>query len=1518
MICCITMNSTKRTTRFAPPPRLLLVLLQVAAIPLAWLALSAPGTSAAIQPETSNQDSGQPAGDPSQESDSPLEDLNYAAVRVPAAEDFLRRLPAGDLPESSFQTLHEIFSLPEDAFLADPVAGRWLGLRQTALEKLRLSSFSTQQAWNRTAISSAEAAWNDAVHQGDPAGAARIAAGWPLSEYHLRLTLLQALEAAHSGESDAAAAAINRTLSQCRGTALEARATALLRPLEIRLRPTPLPAAPNTVTTTPHTVSAPWPRPAWRWQEHVRQQDAERQEAESTLLLSKHPETAARMRLFELWKPRCWGPWIISRTPSRLVALDRRSGAESWWLDTDQALRDPALPHHEDDSGDVIWQLSPGNRTGIVDTRLDTRWGVLAADDECLWLVDRLPVLTGFDLQSGPFPNARINPWLPDELQPDTANVGTRLVCLRRPGTPASDSPDAASLPPQVAWTIGEGSWQYRVATPDGTTLKHSPSQQMPAAGPPPQAHQMPAVDSSDRPAGTATDNPPTDTPATRTPPALLFASGPAVHGNRLFILAESQQTEQLEVLCLNRLNGHIIWRQPLLQLNMLHSLREAAGNICQSVCLICGDTVICSLEGAILAAVDLRDGHSRWMLPLTRIQSNDAALFPMPFGDQPAAATVQTRCPFQPAASGKIVICAAPNSSDLQAIEAATGNVVWKVPRLVSGSTGPGGSPDMLVAGLFDHQLILVGERHCRSLEPATGAQKWVIETGLCSGTPLCSPDRIVLPQLDGRPLVVDLHQGQRVEQSELFLPAGARGIFGALNADEQSIFSGTGGVVLAWERADQVALGASANAPAPAKGTTAPQLTPVQQLQAMLLNGDRQSAEELRNRLQLPSELLGEAWLLEFGNALEQTPATDAPAAPSLPAELLLTPPQQLRLQLLTAIATSRHLAGIHGTEDRLQQLSSGWSVSLPALQPSRLPQQTDAATLQSLSLAELRRLAESACLHPTETASPAVLKLLIQELSRRGLAEAAELVAAAWWLEATTAPTLLAGADQAAEQLLELRRTDDRAAGHSKSGLQSASAGPLTATSFLQLRSTEPAAADPEGEDLALAVPWWLSCDVRLEVASETGRKLLTLDPAGAGILDQVPVSAEGTGASITFRQTSRLLSAPGLLPVLADNQLQLTAIHADGRIRRLWSQELIKAEQGVADPEFGPLWPGGLIIHSGDHLSCLHPLTGRPLWKRRLAQELDYSGLLPSRLFGDHEAVAILGTDAASIESFRASDGRPLQRGTLQIGRGTECGTVGRFLIYTDLAYRLHVFDAATGTERLQQEPPVTIAATQTESLFATLPGNRILTITDTGELVLVDLQNGQQIFRTKLPPAETMAAVSGIQAVESGGRLLVELENIGGAAAGGFGAAMNMPFRQQAGFGALGMGIGEELRRLPRGVALEIDDGLLCCLDATTGQLLWVQPRYDCRLQQIAGDPTDLVLLTELRYGRSEDPDGGLAQHVNLEVLHADTGEVLLQAGKISMSGIHTAWHDATTAEIRLMATDGQVVIQKRK
>ncbi|MGV2332649.1 MAG UNVERIFIED_CONTAM: hypothetical protein LVR18_00360 [Planctomycetaceae bacterium] len=218
-------------------------------------------TVTAQQPEQQEPEQQEPE---QQQSDSALEDLNYATIRVPAAEDFLRRLPAGDLQESSFQTLHEIFTLEDDAFLIDQPAGRWIGLRQTSMEKLRAAGFSAQQAWNRTAIASAETAWNDAVSRGDVAAAAQIASGWPLSEYDLRLTLLQSLEAWHAGESAAAAAAISRTLDRCRGTALESRAVSLLRSLEKRLQTLSTEATAPVATESVPTISVPWPRPVWR------------------------------------------------------------------------------------------------------------------------------------------------------------------------------------------------------------------------------------------------------------------------------------------------------------------------------------------------------------------------------------------------------------------------------------------------------------------------------------------------------------------------------------------------------------------------------------------------------------------------------------------------------------------------------------------------------------------------------------------------------------------------------------------------------------------------------------------------------------------------------------------------------------------------------------------------------------------------------------------------------------------------------------------------------------------------------------------------------------------------------------------------------------------------------------------------------------------------------------------------------------------------------------------------------
>jgi outer membrane protein assembly factor BamB len=1372
-----------------------------------------------------------------------------------------------------------IFLTGEDAFFVDESVGQWRSLREAARERLREAGPAVQQAWNRTAMASSEGAWEAAVSRGDLAGAAAIAAGWPLSELDLRLQLLRLLEAWHAGEGAAAERAAAEVLRTYSGTALASRAEALMQPFRRSLQAeavrsssgfeTTGGAVLSTVSVGPSAAAAPWPRPIWRWREVVQQQIAECQQAESSLLLSQDPRTAAAMRVVQFWRPLLWGPWVICRTPSRLVALDRLSGAECWQLPTDPGLRDASDGHDVESTEPFPFDSAVARGRWLVDIRRDTRWGILAADEECLWLIDRFPVFSGLSdmIDGGGFGGGlpRLNPWLPDELQPAPGGIANRLICLRRE-RPLGDDPRVL---PEVAWGVGEGAGNYRVLGASEPANPEEPESRE-------QREQL------------------TDGFSGR-----QFCSGPAVSGDRLVVLSESDETELLEVNCIHRKTGQLIWRQPLLQATAFRDLQQAYGGGCQSVCLICGDVVICSLEGTIIAAVNLWDGGCRWMQPLAPLQSAGMLLGDMPW----------PRSLFLPVASEKLVICSAPDSTELHAVEAATGRRLWTVPRQSGGEQGPGGSADLLIAGLFEEQLILVGERHCRSLDPLTGIQRWLVETGPCSGMPLCNGNRCVLPQLDGRPLVIDLRIGQRVEQSELFLPGGTESVLGAFAGDEDMIFSGTSGVITAWRRADAaVASGLASAATRPG---------PYEQLQALLLNGDLTAAATyfregdvfeaaLRPRA---SELLAEAWLLQR-TASEVSAASSA----AIPDWVQLNPVQQVRLAMFSNSLPATAPAGVG--EQTLLRMDARWDASLSALRSTLRPQELTPETISSLPLPELRLLAESACQHPNAAGGPVWLRGMISELSKRGLSESAELLAAAWWQEAACGegPEDAVQAAEAARTLRALRfqRPDIV----SVRGLQSSTVRELRASAELTLYATEAHAADPEGVDLPEAAPWWLQQDLRLTVASGTGRHLLLLDRGPGGVLERLPGELGWRAPVVNFRQTSRLLSAPGLVPVQDGDRLLMTGIGSDGRMRVLWSRSISAADSSPFDPEPGPLWPGGFIWHASDTLFCLHPLSGRVLWKRRLPQTRAANPLLSSRIFGDHEAILVMGADGASFERFRARDGRLLGRSFLQIGRGTECGVVGRFLIHTDLNYRLRVFDGASGEELLADEPAVILARTQTEQLFAALPGNRILTVTDTGELVLIDLLRGCQVYRTQLPPQESLAAVSGIRAVEIQGQLLVVLENIGAGLGGGFGAAANGGFQLQGRIGMFGMGISEELRKLPRGAALRIDDGILCALDADTGKLQWIQPRYDCALHHIGGDATDLLVLSESRHSQSPTADGGLAEHLNVEVLNPGTGATLLRAGPIFISEIHAAWHDAKTAEIRLTATDGEVVLRE--
>ena len=1451
------------------------------------LLLTSPAASAFSMQNAPPDQPEQTSGD----SANPNEGLVVAAVRLPESDQRFKSLPQGSLSESSFSTLHEIFAAPHDTFHFHDPDGRWLSLRGLSIERLRQSDSSVLQAWNRTALASSETAWAAAVQKGDLAVAASIAAGWPLSELHLRLCLLRALEAWQAGENSIAAATISETLKLYSGTILQSRAETLLQPLQRRLQAAsvatapsdaaqsiPAPAIPfsnqqvtSTVALQQSFAAAPWPRPVWTWRESVQSRGAERQQAESNLLLSQDPQAAATLGNLQLWRPLCWGPWVICRTPARIVALDRRTGRECWLVETDPALREPGEEHHFGES-EVLTFGSRDSRP--IDLKQDTRWGIVLADQEYLWFVDRFPIYGGNSQQidGDPWPMAfpRFNAMLPDELQPGSGGAGSRIVCLRL----KADHADNPEILPEIAWTAGDHDFPYAVYS----------------ANRPVRAHQRVQQQSEEQPVDQFTDR--------------LFCSGLAVSHNRLVILSESPDHELIEVDCLNRATGKLIWRQPIVLANPFREIQMAAGGRCQSVCMISGDLVICSIEGVVLAAFSTGDGSCRWMQALTPLATDNY------FPDE----TLFTRCPFLPAASPNVIVCAAPWSASVQAVDTSSGRLRWSVSRRSDGADGPGGSPDILVAGLFEDQVILIGERHCRSLDLADGSQRWIVEISPCSGVPFCTAERCVIPQLSGGPIVVDTRAGRRVEQSDLFLPPQARPVGGALAGDNELIFSGTSGAITAW----------------PKTGGN----TPIEQIQTLLLNGEVVAAAEIRRSLadnsasvqqqQAATELLGEAWLLQSAADL-----TQSRLLADVPADVQLNSIQRLRLSVLQNSPPAIIPEGI--TEHTLLKLDGSWNVSPAALRPAPQPALITAKMLAELPLQQLREFVASVCLHPTAAGDGATIEATLAELAKRGLTETAEILAAAWWLAVVAEESSLGNRAVAEKYLRQLRSHNPDSAGlvdgagnsdsgpalRSTGGLLASSVGKLQAVTALQLRGVGPAGNDPEGVDLSEVAPWWFPHHLRLSVASESGRHLLILDQADGGVLEQLPSNAGWTNPSIDFRQSSRLLSAPALVPLKDEHQLHMLALRPDGRIGMLWSRELSGSGFSLSQPESGPLWPGGFIWHQDGTLHCLHPLTGKTIWTRGLPQETPVSPLIFSRLFGDHEAIVVMGADGNSCERFRSRDGRLIGRSRVQVGRGTECGIVGRFLIYTDLNYQLHVFDGATGADILADEPAVLISRTQTEQLFASLPGNRILTISHTGELVLIDLLEGRQLFRVPLPPQETMAAISGIQAVEFQGQLLVVIENVGAGAGGAFGAFANGPFRLQGQIGMFGPGISEEVRKRPRGAALVIDDGLLCALDPVTGRIHWIQARYDSVLHHVGGDPTDLLILTESRYSQSPTPDGGLAELMNVEVLHPQTGTTLLKAGQIAMSRIHAAVHRADMKRIELFAVDGQITIQER-
>ncbi len=1432
--------------------------------------------------------------------------LSQHLVRDRQIEALLRRAESIDDrrdAELRRESLLQIFGLPHDVFEIEPGSATAISVRNRALNLLLKSPPDVQRLWIDANKIIAGQELRAAIRDGGHREAARVARKFPLTEAGIQAQVLDMSCELLKGDVRKAAAQISYLEQAYAGTVLSPELTRLLRPLhamiaDLRQRqqqdPEAVEESSDTNLSFPAaasvgTLSPPWPKPLWTWRESIWSFPGVPQPETGYLLMMFDPEAADRFEEFNNWRPVFWGDSVVVRSPFRLIALNRVNGQELWSVPTDTFQRQPETVYDE---------LEAATRSALSESQSTfgraapifglAEFGLVASDDEFLFFVDRFSFFAGKDSfvenQAGRVIRQRNGfPIIEEDSDSEYRPVGTRLVALRRsPHNPL----------PMIAWTIGDrAEFNYQTMA------------------------QVTSVDTNSAVADHAASDSiqsgePDDEETTPADPwnGHRFLTPPTGQGTRLFVLTLNDNRVFLN--CLQRNTGDLIWRQPLIYSdeNSLTVIDTSIFSKRTSTCVVSGDTVVCSLSDGVMIGVNSLDGTLLWA---TAIREPAATLQQFGFGAPlpPEEDLIVSPSILVPCISDGIIVCCNHESAFLYGLSVKTGDVLWKSSRRAFGAGDVGGSPDYYVAGISGGQIILVGDRHCRSVNLHTGVQNWVVQTPAVSGKAECRGDRCVIPLFAGQAVTVDLKSGTLISQSIVKPPANSMDQYGAVASDDELICVSTPTCVAAFSRVDSLLRNVDQ---LPALNAN-PSKRVLIQAQAHLINGDLDASLNLlrkyvasRNSNAKPEssidEFLAELVLQQWGRAVGtwlETSQQELSATLSLPAveipedsELLATLnlPDELRFKadffkLLSEPASGRLESPLLA---RLRQqrawrlpvaLTSLWNVRpevLFDLAAAATPPNADA--IRKMSREELKQLVGNFLEHPEFLPDDSLRQALAERLLNRREFAIVELFLTKWH-QTTTSVNDESASSQPLELLRRIRRFDElseqvtgsdstngRQSSILQTGLTSADVAPLEFEFLPCIRQSDLEFDVRQQGKETNAIPDRCKLNVYIAGESDSVSEVMAFDAGDGTLRDRVVLPFQHFYLGGRFMPLSFGELTPALFPVCGIRDIAMLACPAPGSTKLLWTRRFRNNEVESVHVEFGPLGADHFVWQFGDELHCSNPLTGEDLWTRQLTlsqseQTILFRGVNPSvrRISGDHKAIVVMGTDSRSFQRFSTHDGRLLGSGRLDIGGLESVVIAGRCLLYTDSNSRLHLFDGATGQDELADEEQIIPRSNRDGKIFCQiLEGNRVLLVSSTMELILIDTEHGSVVFRTQGAEFVETDFVSSFYAFTRNGKLFAAISEQGGG-----GRDIERAFA----------------RGLPR-----LSHGPLICLNPSTGSVNWSLRMKDAVFPEVHGDPTDLMVSWSLlETSLNEIPQFFRADRLVLQVIDSSTGQLIARS-----------------------------------
>ena len=1426
--------------------------------------------------------------------------LSQQLFRDRQIELLLRSAESGrDLPNAELmrESLLPIFAHPHDVFELDSESQSATSVQDRALSLLMQSSPEIQRTWIDANRITAEQALESAILRVGRHEAARVAREFPLTEGGIRAQVIDLTCELLKGNSRKVAVQVRQLEAMYADTVLQAELQRQLRGLKQKLTSLNTndtnDAASHDVmlafsaSASSGTIAPPWPQPLWIWRERIWNFPGAPQPETGYLLRAFDPEAKVRLGSFNNWRPVFWNDSIVIRTPFRIIALDRANGREQWSVPTDTFQ--PRLDGADDEVEDTARRTRNGLQSPLAAAAPIygmPEFGLMASDSDFLYFVDRFAFFSDTD----PYLDNSVGrlirnrngfPVIEEDDRMSRKSLASRLVALRR----------GSGAVPIVAWQIG-----------DGHPFEYDPVVEVKSS----ESSSLLLVSSPD-------DNETDAIPIARDDSEAAdqtwlghrFLSPPTGQGTRLFVL--TQNDIQIFLNCLQRNTGSLLWRQPLAYTdeNAIAFADTSIFTKRTSTCVLSGETIVCSLADGMLIGVRAIDGTLQWA---TAIRDKASLTPEFRFGWRlpPDEIPISTPSILVPCISDRIVVCGNHASVSLYGLSLETGEILWKSSRRAFGVGEVGGSPDYYVAGISGSQVVLVGDRHCRSVDLQTGVQNWVVQIPVGSGRAGCHGDRCVIPMRSGQALTVNLSTGTLIPQSVAELPKNSMAQYGAVSSDDELFCVSTPTCVAVFPRVD-VVLKSADQLPALAANPTNRLLI---QAEAHLINGDIDTAmaalkEAVATRNsdtppvpqldELLAELILQQWGLAIGigrEALQKLPpgqsassGVQTPPDAELLSQLTLPPEMALRasvFQLLAETLPDRRSNGFADLKQnrnwsKLIRLTNEWSIRPELLFDDSaidLPNSTsrraagrkpsvsfdDPATdlpsstlaVDMLSIHELRQLVSDTLQHPEMIPDDASRQRLANRLISCGEYAAAEVFLIRWCEASETADkTSFGKASDFLRQLRTLRDTNlyrsrpeqidssDENPGRVISNSESPETGITSNVSEPLAFELAPCTRQLDAEFEATHRQDWFEplpkhCGMNTYLSSETDNsaKVISIDPLDGSVRDQLALPFPTDHTTGRFVPLSNGDFTPGMFPVCSTHEIAMISCPIPGEAGILWTRHFRKGEEDAHRVEFGSLGADHFIWHFAGELHCSDPMTGDDVWSRKRTlsqsdQAIMDRGSEPSvrRIAGDRHATIVMGSDSRSYERFNTRDGRLLGSGRLAIGDSESVVTVGRCLLYTDADFRLHLFDSASGKDELEDDEPILPLIrdrkTSSQMICQVLENNRVLVVSATLELIMIDVDHGQIIFRTPVSPYVTSGFVFSCSAFERHGRLFAALSAEGRS--------------------------GYEIQRAYSRGAPQLSNGPLLCLDPVTGIVEWSTHVQQAVFPDVLGDPTDLLV-----------------------------------------------------------------------